>query len=471
MTAKFATALGTVLCALLTVVSCDAFAQSGLLSGISYAEFKYDSTITEVEIYTSISSSKLLFREVKNDQDSGQSHLASEVRLRFEFRNLETDSVFYATDNVPIGIADTGSLNETSRFVAVTRLLFKPGRYAAEIVASGGLAKVVTDSAKMRINVRAFPESQLNVSDVELCSAISGAASKGDPYYKNTLHVVPSPRAVYGMGMPDVAYYAEIYGLGRLNDTTEYSLTWNVVDTYGRVVKAHSLVKSGSSVSVVEIGSENISDLPSGKYAMEILVADSIRKQTASASRYFFVYNPYVKQPEVAEGTNIDVLSSPFFAMGEKALDDIFHAANYLETPQQTNLYKKLTTVDAKRRFLAQFWAEKEKTAGPRGFNSWYEFDKRYKYANGKYKTAFRAGWLSDRGRVYIDYGPPDDIDRHASTSSGKPYQIWTYNSIEGGVIFVFVDMTGFNNYILIHSTKQGEVDDPDWQKYVQIQQ
>lgn len=471
MTAKFATALGTLMCVLLTVASCDVFAQSGLLSGISYAEFKYDSTATEVEIYTSISPSKLLFHEVKNGQDSSQRHLASEVRLKFEFRNLETDSVSYATDDLPIGVADTGSLSGTSRFVAVTRLLFRPGRYAAEVLASGGLEEVVTDSAEMGIHVRAFPESKLNVSDIELCSAISRATSPKDPYYKNTLHVVPSPRAVYGLGMPDVAYYAEIYGLGKLNDTTEYSLTWNVVDTYGKVVKTHSVVKSGSSESVVEIGSDNVSDLPSGKYAMEILVADSIRKQTASTSRYFFVYNPYVKQPEVAAGTSIDVLSSPFFGMGEKDLDDIFHAANYLETPQQANLYKKLTTVDAKRRFLAEFWAEKDKTAGPRGFNSWYEFNKRYKYANGKYKTAFKAGWLTDRGRVYIDYGPPDDIDRHASSSSGKPYQVWTYNSIEGGVIFVFVDLTGFNNYILIHSTKQGEVDDPDWQKYVQIQQ
>jgi hypothetical protein len=46
-----------------------------------------------------------------------------------------------------------------------------------------------------------------------------------------------------------------------------------------------------------------------------------------------------------------------------------------------------------------------------------------------------------------------------------KPYEIWFYNEIEGGVQFIFGDISGFGNYELLHSTKRGEVNDPDWER------
>lgn len=456
---------------LLAVTSRGVLPQGHLLSAVSYAEFKYDSTLTDVEIYTSISPADLAYHSIREAKGNNVNHFACEVRLKFEFRNLSTDSIFHIQDTIPIGTADTNSIEAASRFVTITRLLFEPGKYSAMVYVTDSESSLMADSAQFDLVVHEFPGSKLSVSDVELCSDISNATSEADLYFKNTLHVVPNPKALYGLGMPTIPYYAEVYRLGKLNDTTEYAITWNIIDTYGRVLKSHHSLKTGSSSSVVEIGSTNISDLPSGKYALELVAADSITKGSASASQHFFVYNPYIKQPEIAADANIDVISSPFFSMGEKELDNVFHAAAYLATAQQSDFYKKLTTVDGKRRFLAQFWVEQDRTAGPGGFNSWSEFDKRFKDANDKFKTAFKAGWLTDRGRVYIDYGEPDDIERHSSSSSSKPYQIWTYNAIEGGVVFVFVDLTGFNDFVLIHSTKQGEVENPDWQQYVQVQQ
>ncbi len=471
MSRQTLTVLGAVAGILLSVASRGVVAQGRLLSAVNYAEFKYDSTVADVEIYTSISPAELSYHSVNDSKGNKANRFSSEVRLNFKFRNLSTDSIFRVRDNIPIGTVDTSSIQTLSRFVTITRLLFEAGKYEAMVYVSGSDSSSVVDSARFDLVVHNFPGRELSISDIELCSDISNGASEEDLYYKNTLHVVPNPKALYGLGMPTISYYAEVYGLGKSNDKTEYAIAWNVVDTYGRVLKGQPSVKTGSSSSVVEIGSTNISDLPSGKYAMELTVADSILKRSASTSQYFFIYNPYVKQPEIAAGSNIDVISSPFFSMGEKELDNIFHASSYLASPQQGDFYKKLTTVDGKRRFLAQFWNEQTTKSGPDGFNSWSEFDKRFNEANVKYKTAFKTGWLTDRGRVYIDYGQPDDIERHSSSSSSKPYQIWTYNSIEGGVIFVFVDLTGFNDYVLIHSTKRGEVENPDWQKYVQLQQ
>ncbi len=447
------------------------FAQQKLLRALDYSQFRYDSVSTLVELYTSISPSRLWFHKAVEEEGPDSSQLVSTVKLEYQMKNINTDSAYQISSEIPVRMPDTSSIALASRIVSVIRLLSDSGRYHLTAIAVDGRTGTPLDTLQRDLVINAFPDSQLAVSGVELCSGITHAASKADPYYKNTLHVVPNPEDTYGLGMPVVSYYAEIYGLRTRGDSTEYNVTWHVIDTYGRIVKQHSSVETGLSPDVVEVGSDNISNLPSGRYALEIFVADSVARSSASASKYFFVYNPYVKQPEIASNVSVHVLSSPFLQMGLKELNDVFYAANYLETPQQTDEFKKLSSVDGKRRFLADFWAREDRKAGLGGFNSWEKFYERFNYANKKYKTAFKKGWLTDRGRVYIDYGAPDQIDRHPNSSSSKPYEIWTYNSIEGGVIFVFVDLTGFNDYILIHSTKQGEVSDPDWQKYVQLQQ
>jgi hypothetical protein len=74
-------------------------------------------------------------------------------------------------------------------------------------------------------------------------------------------------------------------------------------------------------------------------------------------------------------------------------------------------------------------------------------------------------GWRSDRGRVYILYAEPDEIERFPSSENAKPYEIWYYHQIEGSVQFIFVDRTGFGNYRLVHSTKRGELQDEEWER------
>lgn len=48
-----------------------------------------------------------------------------------------------------------------------------------------------------------------------------------------------------------------------------------------------------------------------------------------------------------------------------------------------------------------------------------------------------------------------------------KPYEIWIYHSIEGGVQFVFADVQGFGEFELLHSTHSQELHNPTWQRLV----
>ncbi len=374
-----------------------AHAQTDLLRAIDYAQFRYNSTSTTLEVYTSISPSRLTFHKVRVIGSPDSNQLVSTVKLEFLLKNLRNDSSYQVFNELPLRMPDTSAISQSARLVTVTRILADTGKYRLQVNALAGKADTTIDSLERNVVIRDFPDSELTVSSIELCSDISPGASKNDPYYKNTLHVVPNPELTYGTGMPVASYYAEIYGLGLRNDSTEYNVSWHIVDTYGRTLMDTSALKAGLSSDVVEIGSDDISSMPTGRYALELFVTDSVTRQSAYASKYFFVYNPYVKQPVISSNENVNVLSSPFYEMGEKELNNLFYAANYLEAPQQTDEYRKLKTVDAKRRFLAEFWVAQNRAAGAGGFNSWRSFDERYKYVNHRYNTAYQQGWLTDR--------------------------------------------------------------------------
>ena len=85
--------------------------------------------------------------------------------------------------------------------------------------------------------------------------------------------------------------------------------------------------------------------------------------------------------------------------------------------------------------------------------------------ANEKYESVGKEGWETDQGRVYLMYGPADDVERFPSMSENKPHEIWHYHNIESGVDFVFIDRLGFGNFILYHSTKRGELRDNNWEE------
>jgi GWxTD domain-containing protein len=146
-------------------------------------------------------------------------------------------------------------------------------------------------------------------------------------------------------------------------------------------------------------------------------------------------------------------------------LGDEFQKARYLATDKEKEGFAKLTTADARREFLATFWTEVERGRGGLAQVTRMVYLQRVNVANQKYQVHGRQGWQSDRGRVFLMYGEPDDIERVPSNEDTKPYEVWYYNQIESGVQFIFLDRSGFGDYILAHSTKRGELQDETWQR------
>lgn len=92
------------------------------------------------------------------------------------------------------------------------------------------------------------------------------------------------------------------------------------------------------------------------------------------------------------------------------------------------------------------FWKRRDPTPGTEVNEFKQEFFERVRYANEHF-SSLGPGWRSDRGMVYIQYGPPDQVESYPHNVDGPPYEIWSYYSLRRR--FLFVDYDGFGRYEL----------------------
>src|SRR5579863_9858816 len=116
----------------------------------------------------------------------------------------------------------------------------------------------------------------------------------------------------------------------------------------------------------------------------------------------------------------------------------------YIISDEEKQAWKRLATDDERQQFIEQFWLRRDPTPDTEENEFKEEHYRRIAYANERFASGI-PGWKTDRGRIYIVYGPPDEIDDHSSggtydrpieegggTTSTFPFVDWTYRYIEG---------------------------------------
>jgi len=129
----------------------------------------------------------------------------------------------------------------------------------------------------------------------------------------------------------------------------------------------------------------------------------------------------------------------------------------YIITDEERGAFKKLSTDEEREQFIEGFWERRNPNPGSPENEFKEEYYRRIAYTNEHYQSGI-PGWKTDRGRIYIMYGPPDEIDDHPSggtydrppeegggQTSTFPFEQWRYRYIEGigsNIILEFVDPT-----------------------------
>jgi GWxTD domain-containing protein len=115
-----------------------------------------------------------------------------------------------------------------------------------------------------------------------------------------------------------------------------------------------------------------------------------------------------------------------------------------------------------KAKFLVQFWKQNDPDPTTDENEVFDRLMQRYQYANEHFSWGELEGWKTDRGKVLLKNGMPDNIQRYHSEESTFPYEIWEYQE-RRNYIYVFGDLRNDGRYSLLHSNKEGEVYNPYW--------
>ena len=136
----------------------------------------------------------------------------------------------------------------------------------------------------------------------------------------------------------------------------------------------------------------------------------------------------------------------------------------YIITPEERHTFLHLSTNEEREQFIEAFW--QRRNPDPDSAENTYkeEHYRRIAYANEHFASGI-PGWKTDRGKIYIMWGPPDEIDSHPTggtwdrpmdqgggETTTYPYEDWRYRYLEGigeNVELEFVDPTSTGEYHL----------------------
>lgn len=127
----------------------------------------------------------------------------------------------------------------------------------------------------------------------------------------------------------------------------------------------------------------------------------------------------------------------------------------YIIADAERAAFERLKTNEEREMFIVQFWQRRDPSPTTASENEFKEEHyRRIRYANGRFATRTKPGWQTERGRMYIVYGPPDEIESHPSGGRGRarPWEMWLYHRIPGmgdNLTLTFVDAESNGDYRL----------------------
>ncbi len=140
---------------------------------------------------------------------------------------------------------------------------------------------------------------------------------------------------------------------------------------------------------------------------------------------------------------------------------------NYIITDEERKAFKTLKTDEERDQFIEQFWLRRDPDPDTNENEYKEQYYERIQYANEKFASGI-PGWKTDRGRIYIMFGKPDEIEAHPAggpyerpsyhgggSTSTYPFEIWWYRYIEGigsDIEIEFVDPSGSGEYRIARS-------------------
>ncbi len=269
---------------------------------------------------------------------------------------------------------------------------------------------------KHTIDLKTFSSDDIHLSDIVFADEIK--------CLQNNYLYVPNLQGIYNNINSSFAAYFEIYPA---KTSKSMSVNYQIYDAQNNRVFADSNTFNNRKVIPNCITFKKYIKKP-GEYVLIIRATDGSKSVNARKKFNVFWNNmPFRRE-------NIDVAIQQIQLIANKDVSKQFRKA----------------TADEKKNLLRQFWEERDPTPGTPRNELKEEFLRRVDFANKNFSEVARSreGWQTDRGKVYIKNGPPDQVERQATDIDMPNAEIWYYARLNQR--YIFSDRSGNGSYRLV---------------------
>lgn len=433
-----------------------------LQAHLAHATFYAPGQGPYIETYLSVSGHSVVFAPIKN----GKFQAAIEVSII-----LSQNNEIKHFDKYNLLSPETDDTLKTEfNFLDQQRIQMPNGKYKFELSIKDKNQSVKPYSVVQEVNIDYHPNI-LSLSDIEFLESYNPAKEESK-LAKGGYELIPLVDNFFSESRNTLKFYAEIYNAPSIVGTDGFVLSY-FVESYEnhQVINNLSRIQRMQSKEVNAIIKEiDITELPSGNYNLVVETRNRNNELLASREIFFQRSKPLavsesmgaanysgveVANTFVAAYTNKDTLAEYI-----RSLHPISGSMEIAFADNQLNL----ADLKMMQQYFYNFWEKKNK-ANP--YEGWMVYKKEVEKVNATYSTQNRKGYDTDRGRVYLKYGPPNQVSEKYHEPSDYPYEIWQYYKLEtqSNRKFVFsnTDLVS-NDFQLIHSDAVGEPYDPQWQ-------
>ncbi|HHN47331.1 MAG TPA: GWxTD domain-containing protein [Bacteroidales bacterium] len=352
-------------------------------------------------------------------------------------------------------------------FLDQQRFLLPNGDYTLEITINDLNTESDPTVHTENISINLLPDT-ITLSSIQLAERIEPAEVSG-PLTKSGYDIYPYVDFFYPADRNRILFYIEIYNAAQQLGEDEGFLVSSSIEVFEtrRVMADFNRFKRESARSVnVLINTFDISRLPSGNYFLVVNVRDRNNEPLASNRVFFQRSNPNLAlNPEDFE--HVEIANS--FAEQITEHDSLVYfirALGPISTYSEREFAFRLTNtgkVKEMQQYFYNFWLQHDPARPQEAWKNYYIEISR---ADANFKTRVKRGYETDRGRVFLQYGPPNTISQSYDEPSAFPYEIWHYYAINGqrNKRFVFYSRDfATNDFELIHSDVIGELANHRW--------
>ena len=273
--------------------------------------------------------------------------------------------------------------------------------------------------------IRKIDDSFFSTSDLLLCTFLKRENEFDDgSINRNGFTLAPNPSGVFGLGRPMLYTYGELYGL--TDDDGTYTLNYKIYNQQGQaLIQRGPFVKDKPGESSVETFGMNIMGLLAGRYRLRLDLQDNQTDKNTFIDREFFV----VKEQPADFKSNFTIILD---AMENDELNDFIDIVGYFMTESELQTLIKSNRAE-KIVQITNFFEERDLDSETYQNEFYNRLNKYLAIADQQFSTRSFLGRNTDRGRVLILYGRPDDIESYSANEERLSYEIWQYEDSEIG--------------------------------------